>query len=923
MQRFKFLPRTLVLMLSIVLFIAPATFAASNNAEQAQVQFNTGAAIALQLWYSQNHQAGVQTEGMRITLADGSGSIEGVVSGAEGGIEGAQVFCWTIGTQGIVSNSATTDASGYYKIENLDSGEYYVIASAGGYYPLFYDNAKSPMDAGMVDVTDGETTSDINFTLSAYNKGNASIAGTVTDKADNSPVAGTWILAFSMSNPFAFQNYFATTDENGNYQISGLPGGTYFLLAYANGYIPEIYDNATSLFSAKPVAVAPNAEVTGIDFALNKGGTISGHIADEDGGGIAGVKVTAMSNDSDFGNGMSFLAPILQIAVTDADGNYKIKGLKEGAYTVSAIMQAGASMMVKFYDDQTDPSNATPVQVAAGQDTPNIDFIFAMPTGAISGHLMDAEGNPLQGVHISVVGKMDSVFYNFGRLWNIGLVTTDAEGYYEVKNLAPGDYYVGAVIWDWFNSKIVWYDNVNSFGEATPVTVGDNETVTDIDFNMDVDNEFGSISGKIVSDDDGSPVAWAYVEAVPVNGRSWGPFKRPLPSMISFTDADGNYTLKLLRDGDYYVSVRKNGYREYYDDAADKDAATPVTVTGGKDTPDINFSIPPFPAEGSKISGVVTDASTDSPIAGAIVTIFPTIHHPEFNGNFRNWGRIFYTTTTDENGQYLLGGIPAGTYVASSWARDYIAEFYDNGTTPLDAEVIELDGTEEKSGIDFSLDPGWGFDFKMPTGGSSLGTISGIVKSDDGMNIEGAYVYAIDTDNNVVASERSGADGSYAMGGIEEGDYYVQASRSPYNTEYYPDASTESGASTVSVGTSDQWDVQSVDFILSPTEVTGVGGEKTEALPQKYELSQNYPNPFNPTTTIQYALPTASQVRLDIINIQGEVVKTLVNGHQTASSYKVVWDGTDSRGHQVTSGLYFYKLQAGDFTQVRRMVFMK
>jgi len=923
MQRSQFLPRALVLMLSIVLFIAPTTFAALNSAEQAQVQFNTGSAIALQLWYSQHQQTGVQREGMHITLANGSGAIEGVVNGADGGIEGAQVFCWTIGINGIVSSSATSDASGYYKIENLESGEYYVIASAQGYYPSFYDGAKSPMGAKLVDVTDGETTSDINFTLNAYNKGNASIAGTVTDEADNAPVAGTWILAFSMHNPFAFQNYFATTDENGNYKISGLPGGTYFLLAYANGYIPEIYDNATSPLSANPVVVAPNTEVTDINFALSKGGSISGHVANENSEGIAGIKVTAIFNDSDFGNGMSFLAPILQIAVTDADGNYKIEGLKQGTYTVSAIMQAGASIMVKFYDDQTNPDDATPVDVIAGQNTPDIDFMFAMPTGAISGHVKDADGNPLQGVHISVVGKMDSVFYNFGRLWNIGVVTTDADGYYEVKNLAPGDYYVSAVIWDWFNSKVVWYDNVESFGEATPVAVGDNETITDIDFNMDVDSQFGSVSGKVVSDDDGSPIAWAYLEAVPVNGRSWGPFKRPLPSMISFTDADGNYSLKLLRDGDYYISVRKNGYHEYYDDAADKNAATPVTVTDGADTPDINFSIPAFPADGSKISGVVTDDSTGSPIAGAVVTIFPTIHHPNFDGNFGNWSRILYTTITDENGQYLLGGIPAGTYVASSWARDYIAEFYDNSRTPWDAEVIELDGTEEKSGIDFSLDPGWGFDFKALTGGSSLGTISGIVRSDDGMNVEGAYVYAIDTNNNVVASERSGGDGSYAMGGLQEGDYFVQASRSPYNTEYYPDASTESSASTVNVGTTDQWDVQNVDFSLSPVEVTAVGNEKTEALPKAFDLSQNYPNPFNPTTTIQYALPTASQVRLDIINVQGKVVKTLVNKHQAASSYKVVWDGTDFRGNQVTSGLYFYKLQASDFTQVRRMVFMK
>ncbi len=116
------------------------------------------------------------------------------------------------------------------------------------------------------------------------------------------------------------------------------------------------------------------------------------------------------------------------------------------------------------------------------------------------------------------------------------------------------------------------------------------------------------------------------------------------------------------------------------------------------------------------------------------------------------------------------------------------------------------------------------------------------------------------------------------------------------------------------------------DVIQRSNEIltaTGVEKPELEQAPQSFALLQNYPNPFNPSTTIRYAVPTVSQVRLDIVNIQGEIVKTLVNGRQAANSYNVVWDGTDSNGNEVTSGLYFYKLQAGHFTQVRRMIFMK
>lgn len=116
------------------------------------------------------------------------------------------------------------------------------------------------------------------------------------------------------------------------------------------------------------------------------------------------------------------------------------------------------------------------------------------------------------------------------------------------------------------------------------------------------------------------------------------------------------------------------------------------------------------------------------------------------------------------------------------------------------------------------------------------------------------------------------------------------------------------------------------DVIQKSNEIlTATGVEKAvlEQAPQSFALLQNYPNPFNPSTTIRYTVPTASQVRLDIVNIQGEIVKTLVNGRRAANSYNVVWDGTDANGNAVTSGLYFYKMQADQFTQVRRMIFMK
>jgi len=105
------------------------------------------------------------------------------------------------------------------------------------------------------------------------------------------------------------------------------------------------------------------------------------------------------------------------------------------------------------------------------------------------------------------------------------------------------------------------------------------------------------------------------------------------------------------------------------------------------------------------------------------------------------------------------------------------------------------------------------------------------------------------------------------------------------------------------------------------TNLVGIASEI--AIPEKYELSQNFPNPFNPMTTIRYALPEKSNVRLTIYNMLGKEVRTLVNGVEEAGYKSVIWDGLDQYGRSLSTGVYIYRIQAGDFTQTRKMVFMK
>jgi flagellar hook assembly protein FlgD len=91
----------------------------------------------------------------------------------------------------------------------------------------------------------------------------------------------------------------------------------------------------------------------------------------------------------------------------------------------------------------------------------------------------------------------------------------------------------------------------------------------------------------------------------------------------------------------------------------------------------------------------------------------------------------------------------------------------------------------------------------------------------------------------------------------------------------------------------------------------------------QYELEQNYPNPFNPGTTVRFSLPAAGQVTLQVYDLRGALVKTLVSGMLAAGRHQVAWNGTNAGGQQVASGVYLYRIQSGSFSQVKQMLLVR
>lgn len=138
----------------------------------------------------------------------------------------------------------------------------------------------------------------------------------------------------------------------------------------------------------------------------------------------------------------------------------------------------------------------------------------------------------------------------------------------------------------------------------------------------------------------------------------------------------------------------------------------------------------------------------------------------------------------------------------------------------------------------------------------------------------------------------------------------------PFFLQFYVDYNwfVEVSDGEFTVSSSDTFEFKMITVDIKETE---------QLLPKTFALRQNYPNPFNPSTIIKFDLPTTSNVKLEIFNLLGQRVRTLVNERINAGYNSVNWDGKNDFGKQVSSGIYIYKIQAENFIQSKKMVFLK
>ena len=176
----------------------------------------------------------------------------------------------------------------------------------------------------------------------------------------------------------------------------------------------------------------------------------------------------------------------------------------------------------------------------------------------------------------------------------------------------------------------------------------------------------------------------------------------------------------------------------------------------------------------------------------------------------------------------------------------------------------------------------------------------------------GVLLTIADSNGDVIGYDFTDAMGSYSIPGMNSGDYTVQASKLEWMSE------------TTEVAYQLSSPTMLIDFSLSQAVTSIDDNAGNEAvIPEVLELADNFPNPFNPSTTIKIAIPESGAVKLTVFNILGQPVKTLYDGQISAGTHSFQWDGTGDAGQSVTTGIYFYTLEAAGQRLVKKMLFSK
>jgi len=355
---------------------------------------------------------------------------------------------------------ATTTADGSYIVTGLALGNYRVEADAPDYARRYYGYGEAYCwpEALDVAVIPPNNTPDIDIQLDKA----GSISGYVFESDGSTPIPRAIVCA-NLSPIRACHGFCVYSNADGSYTTVNLPPADYKAdILSAPGFGAEYYDAKTRRQAADIILVTAGSDTPGINFTLDLGGAVTGHVYDENGIPISGVEIEPCLSPGDIVAARDFTRP---------DGSYRL-WLKTGSYLIAVAGMTGAPGYVpEWYNDHYDASNADPVQVIAPSETSGIDFYLAK-AGSISGHVYEEDGTtPIAGASVYA-------FPTTGDHPGAG-ANTQPDGSYTIQGLPSGNYRVQVTA-----SGLVsqFYNNAPDGASATEVIVNAPIDTPGIDF---------------------------------------------------------------------------------------------------------------------------------------------------------------------------------------------------------------------------------------------------------------------------------------------------------------------------------------------------------------------------------------------------------------------------------------------------------
>lgn len=595
-------------------------------------------------------------------------------------------------------------------------GEHRVAVAASGYEPGRYVDASGSTPTEVLTLTDGQDLADIDVALAAY----ASASGVVTSAEGSEPVAGVTVKLFPSGDPVASPTATTQTDSTGLWSVSELPAGTYVIQFDASdtAYLSRWWEDSPNRDEATIVDFTPGQSQTGLNMALVRGATISGHVQDEAGNPIPDAFVTAFDEHRGYlGN----------YGGTDTAGNFTLRGLTAGQYT----LEFQAQDFVRWSYGMTE-SGEKPVYFSVPEGADVTGKTMILPLGAtLAGRLTAA--SPISGGYLEAWASSNV---------SSGSATADPEGNYVIKGLDTGSY---RVHFAGSGQQTEYWQDASSWETATLVDVVRGQAYTGFDAELAPEQDpvplDATVAGRVVDTAD-APVAGARIELDCLE-RGW---------YSAWSADDGTFSVAVPA-GDCKATVSHSGGLLMKAVWRSPDGSDTFTASTGEtfDLGSIEL------AEGVRLSGTVTGGGTGTlPLADVTVVAVP-VDTP----TWQYWSD--FQTQTGPDGSFVLGGLPPDLYTLHYIApasSGYGERWWTDAVSRSLSDYVVLPPGSSREGMDMRL--------------SRVGSISGTVTTSDGAVLPGVRVGAMRADDEAFASVTSDPDGRFTIGGLPAGTYTLQ-----------------------------------------------------------------------------------------------------------------------------------------------------